>query len=170
MFNLSLEILRNLHEEHAAMLALLERLEKLLAAHGPEDPPDTGDADTAALLEELATTLSEDVTYHYAFEENHLFPRFGQAFDPGIPEMLRQEHELIRPLAGRLVAAATAAKEGGFDATGWSQFHAAGHELVEREVFHIQKEEMGFLPGLDRILEPSDDAPLLTAYGEIKSA
>ncbi len=169
MFNLSLEILRNLHEEHATMLALLERLEKLLAAHGPEDPPDTGDADTAALLEELATTLGEDVTYHYAFEETHLFPRFGQAFDPGIPEMLCQEHELIRPLAEHLVAAA-AAKESGFDTPGWSQFHAAGRELVEREVFHIQKEEMGLLPGLDRILEPSDDAPLLTAYGEIKSA
>lgn len=169
MFNLSLEILRDLHEEHAAMLALLERLEKLLAAHGPGDPPDAADGDTAALLDELATTLGEDVTYHYAFEETHLFPRFAQGFDPGIPGMLQQEHELIRPLAGRLVALVAAAKEGGFSAESWGQFHATGRELVEREVFHIQKEEMGFLPGLDRILSAEDDAPLRAAYAEIKA-
>ncbi|MDH5748076.1 MAG: hemerythrin domain-containing protein [Rhodospirillales bacterium] len=168
MFDLKLGILRTLHEEHVAMLGVLERLEALLAANRPNTPPDTSRAETASLLADVATALGGDVTHHYEFEETHLFPRFTEFADPGIPNMLRQEHEIIRPLAGRLNALIREAKDSGFSAEAWAEFHATAAEAVEREIFHIQKEEMGFLPALDQILEEDEDGPLQMAYVEIK--
>jgi hemerythrin-like domain-containing protein len=168
MFALRLGILRGLHEEHAAILAVLERLESLLAVNGPQDPPDTTQAGIAGLLDDVAAALGDDVGHHYAFEETHLFPRFAEFADPGISEMLRREHEIIRPLAERLVAIITEAKVEGFSAALWAEFHKTGGEVVEREAFHIQKEEMGFLPALDQMLDEEDDGHLQMIYMEMK--
>lgn len=168
MYDLNLGILRNLHEEHVAMLAVLERLEKLLTANGPGNPPDPADAGVAALLDDIATTLGGDVTHHYAFEEAHLFPRFAEFADPSIANMLQEEHEIIRPRAEHLVALIAVAKTDGFSADSWADFHETGGEVAEREVFHIQKEEMGFLPALDQILDADEDGALQMAYLEIK--
>jgi len=168
MFALRLGILRSLHEEHVAVLAVLERLENLLAANGPRDPPDLAQASVARLLDDLAAALGDDVSHHYAFEETHLFPRFAEFADPGISEMLRQEHDVIRPLAERLVTIIAEAKASGFSAAAWAEFHETGGEVVEREVFHIQKEEMGFLPALDQMLDEDEDGPLQMIYVEMK--
>jgi len=168
MFALRLGILRGLHDEHVAMLAVLERLENLLAANGPRNPPDATQASVAKLLGDVAAVLGDDVSHHYAFEETHLFPRFAELADPGIPEMLRQEHEIIRPLAERLVAIIAQAKRDGFTPAIWAEFHETGGEVAEREAFHIQKEEMGFLPALDQMLDEDEDGPLQMAYVEMK--
>ncbi len=168
MSPLNLGILRSLHEEHAAMLAVLERVENLLAGNGPRNPPDPTQAAVAGVLDDFAAALGDDIAHHYEFEETHLFPRFADGADPAIAEMLRQEHELIRPLAGRVVAAVAAARADGFTAASWAEFHAEAGEVAEREVFHIQKEEMGFLPALDQILQPDEDGPLQMAYAEMK--
>ena len=168
MFALRLGILRSLHEEHVAMLAVLERLENLLAANGPRNPADSTQASVAKLLADVAAALGDDVTHHYAFEEARLFPRFAELADPGIPEMLRQEHEIIRPLAERLVAIIAQAKTDGFTTATWAEFHGTGGEVAEREAFHIQKEEMGLLPALDQMLEEDEDGPLQMAYVEMK--
>jgi hemerythrin-like domain-containing protein len=168
MSTLNLGILRSLHEEHAAVLAVLERLENLLAANGPQDPPDSSQASVTNLLDDIAAALGDDVTYHYAFEETHLFPRFAELADPGISEMLRQEHEIIRPLAERLVAIIVKAKVDGFTAATWAEFCEIGGEVAEREIFHIQKEEMGFLPALDQILGEDEDGLLQMTYVEMK--
>jgi len=168
MYDLNLGILRNLHEEHVAMLAVLERLEKLLATNAPGNPPDAADAGIAALLDDIATSLGGDVTHHYAFEETHLFPRFADFADPAIANMLQEEHEIIRPRAGHLVELIAAAKANGFTAESWADFHETGGEVAEREIFHIQKEEMGFLPALDQILDADEDGALQMAYVEIK--
>jgi len=170
MFDLQLRILQSLHQEHAAMLAVLERLENLLARNRPDDPPDAADGAVAGLLGDVAAALGDDISHHYAFEEEHLFPRFAELIDAGVPEMLRQEHNLIRPIAGQLVEMIAAAKQGGFDADGWRDFHALAREVAEREVFHVQKEEMGFLPALDQMLDEDEDGPLQMAYAGMKNA
>lgn len=150
------------------MLAVLERLENLLAANGPQNPPDSTQTSVTNLLDDVAAALGDDVTHHYAFEETHLFPRFAELADPGISEMLRQEHEIIRPLAERLATIIVEAKADGFTAATWAEFREVGSEVAEREIFHIQKEEMGFLPALDQMLDENEDGPLQMTYAEMK--
>lgn len=168
MQHLNLDILRTLHREHQSTLALLERLEDLLGRYREGRPPPADDAAAAALLRELMANLDDETNRHFQFEEEHLFPRFTELAEPGIPMMLKGEHEAIRPLAGRLGELVREASPGGFQGEAWGEFRRLGLELVERLVFHIQKEEMGFLPGLDQMLDPSEDGTLATAYLEIK--
>jgi hemerythrin-like domain-containing protein len=166
MHEMNLSITKALHRDHLTTIALLERLETDLNRQGAASPADANDGATRALLTDLTTVLEAEVKGHFAFEETHLFPRFAEYIDPGIPSMLQDEHEIIRPLAESIVRQARAALAEGFDAASWRVFHQQGLELVEREVFHIQKEEMGFLPALEQILEPSDDLELSMAYSE----
>ncbi|MBZ0217995.1 MAG: hemerythrin domain-containing protein [Fimbriimonadaceae bacterium] len=168
MFDLNLSILRSLHEEHAATLAVLERFEKLLTTNNPQTPPDISNPEVAGILRDVATVIGDDVSHHFAFEETHLFPKFEEFADPAITQMLRQEHELIRPMAERLGAIIKDAKDSGFTPESWAEFHETGSEITEREIFHIQKEEMGFLPALDQMLDEDDDGPLQMAYIEMK--
>jgi hemerythrin-like domain-containing protein len=153
-----------------ATLALLEKLETELNRQGASEIPSADDPAWRNLLTEMAAVLEADVKGHFAFEESRLFPVFSEYVDPGIPTMLQEEHEIIRPLAEALLTSARLALQSGFDAAGWTDFYNQGLELVEREVFHIQKEEMGFLPALEQVLEPDDDAELSMAYSEAGGA
>jgi len=166
MFDFELSITKALHRDHQTTLVLLERLETDLSRRGPAAPPPQDDAAFRALLSDLKTVLEAEIKGHYAFEEAHLFPLFAAEIDPGITNMLAGEHEIIRPLATSLVAAANQALDSGFDAASWATFHAEGLELIEREVFHIQKETMGFLPALEQIIDADTDAELVMAYAE----
>lgn len=169
MQHLSLHILQTLHQEHLAIMSLLERLEDLLGQNGPDRAPAAGDTRVKSILEELVNVMKNEISNHYAFEEEHLFPRFSRLADSGIPMMLKGEHDAIRPLAKRITELAHAALTPGFTAETWREFHSFGMELVEREVFHVQKEEMGFLPGLQQMLDPAEDPALVAAYAAIKS-
>jgi len=166
MFDFALSITKALHRDHQTTLALLERLEADLNRFGPTTPPAPDDAAFRALLSDLKSVLEAEIKGHYAFEEAHLFPLFAAEIDPGISEMLAGEHEIIRPLAATLVERAGQALADGFDQTTWAKFYAEGQELVEREVFHIQKETMGFLPALEQIIDEDADAALSMAYAE----
>lgn len=162
MHDLSLTLCISLHEDHQTTLRLLERLE---AALSPKSgPPDMGDGAARNLLTDVAAVLKTEVTSHFAFEEENLFPRFMEELDAFVPEMLMGEHEIIRPLAEKLIGLARQALADGFDEASWADFRATGLELVEREVFHIQKEEMGFLPGLEEFLEEDEANELNMAY------
>ena len=170
MNRLTLSVTQALHEDHLSTLALLERFETLLARHPAKRPPAANAADVAALLDDVVAVLENEIDNHFAFEEEHLFPRFAAFAGPGIPAMLGSEHEAIRPLARRLVALAREAAASGFSAEAWAEFHRLGGQLVEREVFHVQKEEMGFLPALDQSIGAEDDSALLAAYEAMKGA
>lgn len=165
MYNLNLAVLRTLHNEHMAVLALLERLETFLKKR-KTTPPGAGDAEAASLCADLAASMDSEIGHHYAFEEQYLFPRFP---DGGIPMMLHGEHDMIRPIAARLSELARAAGANGFAAADWTEFRNLGLEMVEREIFHIQKEEMGFLPALDQMLPPGAGAELEQAYAALKA-
>ncbi|MBF0561561.1 MAG: hemerythrin domain-containing protein [Alphaproteobacteria bacterium] len=165
-----LPIIQTLHEEHMAVLALLERLENFLNKRKADKPPANGDAETSDLLTALAASMDSEIGHHYAFEEKHLFPRFLSLGGPGVPMILRGEHDVIRPIAGRLAELARAAVSGGFTPASWGEFHELGLEMVEREVFHVQKEEMAFLPALDQMLPPQSSAELEAAYAAMKAA
>ena len=168
MYQFTLQVTKALHQDHLTTLALLERLEALFARFPAKRVPPFDDAEAKAVLAELANVLDNEVGNHFSFEEEHLFPRFIEVAGEGIPSMLRDEHEAIRPLAQRLTDLARDSSAEGFSATSWAEFQHQGRQLIEREVFHLQKEEMGFLPALDQVLSSDDDTALLKLYTAAK--
>ncbi|HXP13175.1 MAG TPA: hemerythrin domain-containing protein, partial [Stellaceae bacterium] len=88
------------------------------------------------------------------------FPLLAAANDREMVELLLSEHGAILPLARRLVALAKRARDAGFTAESWSEFHATGAELIARLASHVDKEEMGFLPALDEALDEDADGTL----------
>lgn len=161
-------ITTSLHTDHLATLSLLERLEDDLSRRGVSDMPAFEDLAFQDLLSELVLLLESEVKEHFAFEEEHLFPLFAQHINPGIPQMLKEEHDIIRPLAEVTVLRARTALKHGFDGELWKVFHDDSLELIEREIFHIQKEEMGFLPNLGLFIKSSEDGELSATYAELK--
>lgn len=161
-------ILRTLHDEHFATMALMEKLETALSGAGPA--PAADDNDMIRLLADVEAVLAEEISRHYSFEEDYLFPLFAEYGDVGITQMLGGEHEIIRPLASRVGELARTARQQGFTPESWEIFRESGLELVEREVFHIQKEEMGFLPAVDQMIDGEKDSELSMAYAELKNA
>lgn len=144
-----------LHADHMATIAILQELEDMLAVKAP---PKGGEG----FLKRLSTTLRNEVERHFAFEENHLFPLFGAA--GGMVGMLVQEHRAILPLALGLADMADAGAWSGFDAAVWQDFRRLGLELIEREVFHIQKEEMGLLAAISIQVDSASDQRLAALY------
>ena len=168
MLHLNLRTMQALHQEHLVSLALLEKLEDLLNRYKPGQLPPVDDAKVSSVLTSLQVELEHEVNQHFTFEEEHLFPRFSELADPGIPMMLKGEHDAMRPLAGRICELVRESRHDGFSNDAWDAFHRLGRELGERMLFHIQKEEMGFLPALDQMLDESEDASLGMTYAESK--
>ena len=137
-------IIRRLHEEHEATLALWGRVEQSIVS-GKPDP---------ALLRQAAAALAHEVTRHFEFEEKVLFPRLEAAGEGDIAALLTEEHAAIRSAAMRFsdsLKAGTDIKSGAL-------------ELAERLMSHIQKEEMSLLPALDDLLDEAADRELTEAY------
>jgi DUF438 domain-containing protein len=153
-------VCRTLHDDHAATIALLERVEALLGRHNDRRPPDAGDATVSRLMKDVIFTVETEVGSHFAFEEEFVFPILASAGDREMTELLAAEHGSILPLAHRLVELAKTGRHAAFTAEAWSEFHGTGAELIERLISHIQKEEMGLLPALDDLLDESADAAL----------
>lgn len=155
---------RALHQDHVTTMALLERLETLLGRHSPSRPPRPADAETARLMKDLIAALDTEIGPHFAFEEESVFPLLAEAGDGEMAAYLLEEHQAILPLARHLADLAKGAREAGFAAEAWTQFHAAGAALVERLASHVQKEEMGLLPALDDLLDEEADGRLAVDF------
>ncbi len=168
MNQLTLRVTKALHQDHLTTLALLERLETLFGRFPAKRVPPFDDAEAKAVFADLSEVLDNEVGNHFSFEEEHLFPRFMEVAGAGIPSMLRDEHQAIRPLAQRLSDLARGGSTEGFSAASWEEFQRQGRQLIEREVFHLQKEEMGFLPTLDQILSDDDDTALFEIHARTK--
>jgi hemerythrin-like domain-containing protein len=153
-----------LHDDHMETVETLQALDDIL--HRNRDVPAVS-GDVAAVLARLQKTLRAEVEKHFGFEENHLFPVFIAQGETGIVMMLTGEHRTILPLATEIADRSEQALANGFDADGWKAFRAAGSELVEREMFHIQKEEMGLLAAISALVDPATDAKLAEIYVQV---
>lgn len=157
---------QTLHEEHCATIALMERLEKLLVKHRPDNPPDAKGQDVARLLADVSTGVAQEVNRHFDFEENELFSYLGALGDDAIGAHLTQEHAAMRPLGAQVAALAREAAADGFDAARWAMFRRLGQELCERMLSHVQKEEMALLPILEDAMDPDTEARLYQEYSD----
>jgi len=154
-----------LHDEHCATIALMERLEQVVARHR-RGPPDVKDPALAQLLGDLSTGFEPEVERHFAFEEAKLFTRLAEVGDTEIAAHLTDEHNAMRPLGRRLTALAREGLAQGFDQVQWNAFCSLGQELSERMLAHVQKEEMALVPMLDDLLDADTDAQLYQEYSD----
>ncbi len=157
-----------LHSDHMATIEMLQALEQFLVKAGRTAP----DVEKARnLLARVASTIASEVDRHFGFEENELFPLFEKKGEMGIVMMLTGEHREILPIGQRVAELALGALAAGrFDANGWAEFRALGLELVEREIFHIQKEEMGLLSAISMFLGDEEDAALAERFKALEQA
>ena len=153
------QVSRTLDAEHRAALELLGRLEQALARRQA-----AGDAQFAALAAALVRQLEHDTGAHFDFEERELFPRMADAGEGDIAGLLREEHEAMRDVAAELMPLLTGAATHTLDDDGWEALRRNALELVERQVAHIQKEEMALLPLLDDLLDDETDRELTCSY------
>ena len=157
---------RALHEEHRANLALLGRIEAALgrAPHRPTDTTSAPAAELARLIGALQRQIEHDVERHFGFEERELFSRMADAGENDIATLLAEEHDAIRDLAAELLPLTRAFADGSLDDAGWQALARGALELVERQVSHIQKEEMALLPMLEDLLDDDTDRQLAMDY------
>jgi hemerythrin-like domain-containing protein len=163
MFNTKIAAL--LHEEHQHTIKALQGLEEYLLTQTSRRLPNLADPKVRALLENVLLSVAAEVERHFGFEENHLFRVLIDQGEAGIAAFLTEEHATILPLAQGLAVQARAALAGeGFTPEGWKEFHRGGIELCEREIFHIQKEEMGLLAAISMYVDGDADAQLAEIY------
>ena len=164
--NFNRQTARALHEEHRANLDLLGRVE-LAVSRAPRAGLRSAalpGSELVRLVAALERQLVHDVDRHFAFEEAELFTRMIDAGDGGIAGLLASEHEAIRDVAAELLPLARAVANASLDAAGWAALARAALELVERQVSHIQKEEMALLPMLEDLLDDETDRRLAMDY------
>jgi hemerythrin-like domain-containing protein len=159
-------ISQTLHDEHAATVALMERLEQLLARTRRSGPPDKADGNVARLLSDLSVGLETEIERHFAFEEHHIFAYLEAIGDAGIGEHLTSEHAAIRPIGTRVAAIARAAATNGFAPAEWEEFIHLARDLSDSLLAHVQKEEMALLPVIEESMDPETEARLYQEYVE----
>ncbi|KAB2917382.1 MAG: hemerythrin domain-containing protein [Hyphomicrobiaceae bacterium] len=152
-----------LHDEHLATIALMERLEQLLAARR-RGPPDVGAPEVARLLSDLSTGVAAEVDRHFDFEEKQLFTYLDAAGDDAIGAHLADEHAAMRPICAQIARLAREAAAGGFNDRSWETFRQLGLELCERMLVHVQKEEMALLPLIEETMDADLAARLYEEY------
>jgi hemerythrin-like domain-containing protein len=171
MLTIKTEIAALLHAEHMHTVEALQDLEEFLANQTARRVPDARTAEVRGILSGLIATVAAEVGRHFAFEEDHLFPLLLEKGEGGIAALLTEEHAAILPLAQGLAGrAAKAMADGGFTAEGWTSFHAQGMELCEREISHIQKEEMGLLAAIATYVDADTDRNLAALYQKLMDA
>jgi hemerythrin-like domain-containing protein len=159
-------ISQTLHDEHAATVALMERLEQMLARGRRGGAPDPADRSVARLLSDVSTGVEAEVERHFAFEEDQLFPYLEAIGDADIGAHLAGEHAAIRPIGARVAAIARTAAVNGFAPAEWEEFVRLAQELSDRMLAHVQKEEMALLPVIDESMDSETEARLYQEYVE----
>ena len=165
MYEHTTQIGRLLHEDHQRCLGAVQNLETLLSRQGPRKVADVTDPKVRSVLVEAKGVLAQETATHFAFEEDHLFPLLAEVGEQHMILPLKSEHDAIGPVAEDVVRLiADGLKAGAFTPDAWAQLHDLGLELAERQIFHVQKEEMGLLAGIGMMLEPDVDSRLADTY------
>jgi DUF438 domain-containing protein len=155
-----------LHDEHLRIIDLMNRLEGFTTGRKAKNAPTLDDAAASTLLADLNAELQGVAGHHFDFEEKQIFPALTAIGDVAIPHMLRQEHDLLRNLSGVMLPMVQKARGDGFTTDDWAAFRDLALELVERQITHIQKEEMGLLPVLSEVFEEQQDGELALLFAE----
>jgi hemerythrin-like domain-containing protein len=153
-----------LHDEHAAVITLVQRLALLIARHR-RAPPVPSDPALVQLLTDVAGAEAE-VARHFAFEERQLFPYLDAMGDGAIGAHLTAEHAVLLPLWARLAALAREISAHGLDEEKWNKFLQLADDLCEPMRAHAQKEDMALLPLIEENMDGETEVRLYQEYAE----
>ncbi len=157
---LTSRVAKVLHDEHIAVISLMEKLQNFAAAQRPTND----DGTTNRFLGDLIAAIEGEVTDHFAFEENDLFPIIDDEGAGDMCDLLAEEHSIIVPLGNELVHWARQAKINGFTEESWANFKRLGNEYSERLSSHAQKEEMSLVLLVDEVIDEELDRELEQQY------
>ncbi len=153
-----------LHDDHLRAMGVLDRMQGILTRYKATEVPDLDQFEVRMALDGLIVAVEGEISTHFAFEEDTLFPLLTGAGDVQLVEALSEEHTIILPLARHVSELARGARTNGFTAETWREFHRCGHEFLDRLRGHIDKEEMGLLPLFDGVLSKEEDGKLSNEY------
>ena len=137
-----------LSRQHHHALALCVRLDRALQA---------GSIDAEAWQSEIAQHFEQEVSVHFAAEENAVFPvaaRFAEL--TSLLDELQAEHGVLRELFAR-------ARSRTLDTAGMEEF-------VEKLALHIRKEERQLFEGMQEVLELTELNAMGTALASALAA
>lgn len=158
-----------LHEEHLRTLEVMNALEERITGPAKTRPIAIDDDSDQALLEVVLSVLDLDISRHFRFEEEVLFPVLEQMHIGDVTQALVHEHEALRPLAQAMEEIATRARRETLDDQSWTDFRYAAMDLIHSVLFHIQKEEMTVIRRLGILLAPDTDESLCRHYVEFRA-
>lgn len=155
------QIARALHDDHMAVLALLQRLE---AAAQSATAPAGDDGEFRALADQLIAAVETEVRRHFDFEEADLFPALRDGMYADLADLLTEEHGVIWPVATAVVDQLRTANGDGWRGDAWRDFRPLAQELVERLRSHIEKEERALAQAVADTFDAEDDAAIAMNY------
>lgn len=158
--NLNSRIARQLHDEHVAVISLMDKLQNFV--RGAQ--PDTTESQISNFLGDLKVTIEGEITNHFQFEEDDLFPILNSEGDGDMSDLLAEDHKIILPLGLELVEIIKNASASGFTNDTWQKFKQYGNEFADRLTDHASKEEIGLVPLIDELLVAGVDADLAVKY------
>lgn len=154
----STQVSRLLDDEHRANVALLGQVQQAIGAASRYA------AALAPLMAKLAQAMEHEVSRHFGFEEEQLFPRMHDNGDGGLAQLLLEEHESIRAVVRDLLPLAGQAAAGAIDDAAWLRLRPLALEFAERLTAHIDKETVALLPAVDDMLDEEADRELAFGY------
>jgi len=158
---MTIPILQMLREDHARVLAELDRVDALLrdAAAGREAAA-AGDPRPAAIVatRALAARLETQFATHLAAEDGVLYPALARELEHGarLVAPLHAEHAELRAMLAALLVTLGRAPDAARD----EQVFVQVRDLVDLLRIHIRKEEALVFSVAERVLEPHDLAAL----------
>lgn len=160
------EISRRLSREHQDVAALLARLENFIRLFGDGPQPEWQGQETRRILSDLKGVLRTELPNHFSIEEQELFPLYAQEGGADMVELLLADHrvildllEEIKPLLEKALGSSD-----GLSQTEWDAFRAKCNVFVTELGSHAEKEEFGFVPAVDELLDPPTAKRIFDRY------
>ncbi len=164
--HLHYEINKRLSREHENIIALLKRVRNFLHSYSLDQQPDWTAPESAKLLSDLKCGLETETTNHFAIEERELFPLMESEGYGDLVEILLEDHKVIVDLVAQIKPVIVRALSGTGPLTQaeWRTFLTQGNALVTELTNHAEKEEAGFVPTLEEILDEMQDKKISQLY------
>ncbi|MBK8211535.1 MAG: hemerythrin domain-containing protein [Rhodospirillales bacterium] len=153
-----------LHAEHLQTLSAMDALDGRTAGEAKRRPLDALRPEDKQLVEALVAVIDSDVCRHFRFEEEELFPKLEKHGMGDVTRMLIEEHATIKGFIAPLKRLCQTALERPLGKSEWVEFRNLAMDLVNSITFHIQKEEMGIIRGMEMLLDEASCRELVCRY------
>lgn len=160
------EISKRLSREHQEVTALLTRLQRFVQSHGSTQQPDWQAPMVRQLLSDLKGALRTGVPNHFAIEEMELFPLYAEDGGGDMVDLLLADHRVILDLVEEIKPLLEKALNTpvGLSPAEWDTFRAKANAFVTELCSHAEKEEFGFVPAMDELLDAATAKRIFDRY------